>query len=62
MSTLRYRCPITANEMVTGIDTDAPRLAKMRDLKVSVSCTNCPAGHSIPADTMYFGSQQMPQP
>jgi RNase P subunit RPR2 len=59
MSILRYRCPNTSNEVVTGIDTDAPRLAKMRDLKVSVACEHCPDGHRVPADTMYFGPRQM---
>jgi hypothetical protein len=62
MSMLRYRCPNTANEVVTGIDTEAPQLAKLRDLKVSVACEHCPEGHRVPADTMYFGSREMPQP
>jgi hypothetical protein len=61
MAVLSYRCPNTSDEVVTAIDTDGPRLAKMRDLKVSVVCPHCPAGHSIPANAMYFGAQPLPQ-
>jgi hypothetical protein len=57
MSLLSYRCPNTSNEVVTTIDTDRPALARMRNLKVAVLCPYCPGGHSIPADTMYFGLQ-----
>jgi hypothetical protein len=54
MSALRYRCPQTSREVVTAIDTDRQALARMKNLKISVSCPHCETGHSIPADTMYF--------
>jgi hypothetical protein len=59
---LSYRCPITSNEVVTGIDTDASRLARMGALKVSISCPHCLAGHSIPATAMFFGALSADQP
>jgi hypothetical protein len=52
----------TSNEVVTAIETDRPKLARMRDLKVFVLCPSCPAGHRIPANTMYFGAQPLPPP
>jgi hypothetical protein len=62
MSILKYQCPITSDEVVTAIETDRPMLARMRDLKVSVLCPHCPAGHSIPASAMYFGERPRLQP
>ena len=60
MSFLRYRCPNTSSEVVTGIDTDGPGLARLRNLKVSVACPFCSDGHRIPADMMYFGPETTP--
>jgi hypothetical protein len=62
MSILKYRCPTTSNEVVTAIETDRPKLARMRDLKVFVTCPHCSAGHRIPANAMYFGAQPLPPP
>jgi hypothetical protein len=56
MGRLRYRCPRTSNEVVTGIDVGDSDLARLRNLKVLVSCPHCPEGHSVAADTMYFGA------
>jgi len=56
MSFLKYRCPNTAREVTTGIDTNPETLAKLRDLKVSVSCPHCDKAHRIPANEMFFPS------
>jgi len=55
MSILSYRCPTTAHDVVTSIETDAETLARLRDLKVSVACPHCLGGHMVPANQLWFG-------
>jgi hypothetical protein len=62
MAILRYRCPNTSREVRTGIDTDPTTLAKMRNLKVGVFCPECPEGHIVTADTMFFGFELTASP
>jgi len=38
----------------TAIDTEPATLARMRSIKISVSCPHCIEAHSIPANEMYF--------
>jgi hypothetical protein len=54
MGALMYRCPTTFHHVKTAIDTEPARLARMRNIKISVSCPHCIEGHSIPASEMYF--------
>ena len=54
MGTLMYRCPITSQHVKTAIDTEPTVLARMRNVKISVSCPHCIEGHRIPASEMYF--------
>jgi hypothetical protein len=54
MDALMYRCPTTSHHVKTAIDTEPARLARMRNIKISVSCPHCIEGHSIPANEMYF--------
>jgi hypothetical protein len=60
MSLIGFRCPNTGREVTTGIDTDHAQLARMRKLKISVSCPDCPDGHGIPADEMYLVGETAP--
>jgi hypothetical protein len=62
MSLLSFRCPETSRDVVTAIDTDPAALARMRNLKISVSCPHCPDGHSIPADQMFFARERTTAP
>ena len=54
MGALMYRCPTTSEHVKTAIDTQPAVLARMRNVKISVSCPHCIEGHSIPASEMYF--------
>jgi hypothetical protein len=54
MSIVSYRCPTTAKEVRTSIDTDEQALARMKKLKVGVVCPHCPQGHIVTADSMFF--------
>ena len=54
MGALMYRCPTTSQHVKTAIDTEPAVLARMRNVKISVSCPHCIEGHSIPASEMYF--------
>jgi hypothetical protein len=56
MSFLKYRCPNTGREITSGIDTEPKTLAKLRDLKVSVSCPHCVEGHRVAANEMFFAT------
>jgi hypothetical protein len=60
LSILRYKCPNTSIEVMTGIDTDRDALARMRKLRISVWCPCCDTTHSIPAEEMYFSSKIAP--
>jgi hypothetical protein len=62
MDRLSFRCPTTSREVATAIETDREALARMRNLKVSVSCPHCPMGHSIPADEMFFAREMTSAP
>ena len=62
MSLLSFRCPDTSREVVTAIDTDREALARLRHLKVSVSCPHCPKGHSVPANQMFFARDMTSAP
>jgi hypothetical protein len=62
MSLLSFRCPDTSREVVTGIDTDPAALARMRHLKIAVSCPHCPNGHRVPANEMFFAREMTPAP
>jgi transposase-like protein len=62
MSLVSFRCPSTARDVETAIDTDKAALARMRYLKVSVSCPYCPKGHSVPADEMFFAREMTSAP
>src|SRR5262245_51622329 len=53
-SVLMYRCPSTSLEVMSAIDTDRETLARMKQMRVSVSCPRCGACHSIPAAEMFF--------
>jgi len=55
MSALAYRCPKTADTVITSIDIDPRTLMRLKTLKVSVACPHCLGGHSIPANEMHFG-------
>src|SRR4029078_10661348 len=54
MGALMYRCPTTSHHVKTAIDTEPTVLARMRNVKISVSCPHCIEGHKIPASEMYF--------
>src|SRR6187397_838214 len=54
MGALMYRCPTTSEHVKTAIDTEPAVLARMRNVKISVSCPHCIQGHRIPASEMYF--------
>ena len=54
MGALMYRCPTTSEHVKTAIDTEPAVLARMRNVKISVSCPHCIEGHGIPASEMYF--------
>ena len=54
MGLLIYRCPTTSHSVKTAIDTEPATLARMRNIKISVSCPHCIEAHSIPANEMYF--------
>jgi hypothetical protein len=54
MGALMYRCPTTSQHVKTAIDTEPAVLARMRNIKISVSCPHCIEGHRIPASEMYF--------
>ena len=54
MSILSYRCPETAHDVTTSIETDAKTLARLRDLKVSVACPHCIGGHMVAANQLHF--------
>ena len=54
MGALMYRCPTTSEHVKTAIDTEPAVLARMRNIKISVSCPHCIEGHRIPASEMYF--------
>jgi hypothetical protein len=54
MSLIGFRCPKTRREVTTGIDTERGQLTRMRKLKISVFCPDCPDGHGIPADEMFL--------
>ena len=54
MGALMYRCPTTSHHVKTAIDTEPAVLARMRNVKISVSCPHCIEGHKIPASEMYF--------
>jgi len=54
MGALMYRCPTTSHSVKTAIDTEPAILARMRTIKISVSCPHCIEAHSIPANEMYF--------
>ena len=62
MSLLSFRCPATSREVTTAIDTDPAALARMRNLKVSVSCPHCLNGHRVPADEMFFAREMTSSP
>ena len=62
MSLIGFRCPNTGREVATGIDTDRAQLARMRNLKISVSCPDCPDGHGIPANEMFLVEGVTPAP
>ena len=59
MDALMYRCPTTSHHVKTAIDTEPARLARMRNIKISVSCPHCIEGHSIPANEI-FGRLRTP--
>src|SRR4029078_11174459 len=54
MGALMYRGPTTSHHVKTAIDTEPTGLARMRNVKISVSCPHCIEGHKIPASEMYF--------
>ena len=54
MGALMYRCPTTSEHVKTAIDTEPAVLARMRNVKISVSCPHCIECHRIPASEMYF--------
>jgi hypothetical protein len=54
MAAVMYRCPTTSHNVKTSIDTEPATLARMRNIKISVSCPHCIEAHSIPANEMYF--------
>jgi hypothetical protein len=58
MSVLAYRCPTTSQDVTTSLETDAPALARLRNLKIGVACPHCLGGHIIPADEMFFAQVQ----
>jgi L-rhamnose isomerase len=62
MSLIGFRCPNTGREVTTGIDTEREQLARMRKLRISVSCPDCPDGHGIPADEMFLVGGMTPTP
>src|SRR4029079_5075972 len=54
MGALIHRCPTTSEHVKTAIDTEPAVLARMRNVKISVSCPHCIECHRIPASEMYF--------
>jgi hypothetical protein len=54
MGALMYRCATTSHHVKTAIDTEPAVLARMRNVKISVSCPHCIEGHRIPASEMFF--------
>jgi hypothetical protein len=60
MSALKYKCPNTLRDVTTSIETNAERLARLGDLKISVACPNCMGGHIVPANQMHFGEAPAP--
>lgn len=55
MSSVRYKCPASGEEVETAIETKKDVLVRMRsmDLTIWVWCPHCMAGHQIkPADAV----------
>ena len=50
----------TSVEVMSAIETDRKTLARMKGLKVSVSCPRCGTCHSIPAEQMFFDPRAVP--
>ena len=56
-----YRCPSSAEDVTTSIETSKDTLVKMRamDLTIWVWCPHCMAGHQIkPAEAVLEGEFQ----
>jgi hypothetical protein len=63
MSTLIFTCPSTGRDIISGIHTDLESLAHVRQLPVSLFCSNCGKVHRLVAkDGRLADNSLLPRP
>jgi hypothetical protein len=58
MPPLKFMCPITGNEVDTGIDLDAASLASLPRDRTELSCPHCNKPHILAGISAWLGELQ----